>query len=269
MVQVQGLLLPLTRGVTRSPAPLAVRDLTVRFGSVTAVDGVRFGVAHGEVVGLVGPNGCGKTTTLRAVVGLAEPTHGSVLVAGERAGSLAARARVAWLPDEPSGLDELTVEEYFVLFASLYRTDAAFARRAAVLSNAFGLGERGRSFLGSLSHGLRRIVAFVAAAAYDPPLLVVDEATAALDPSAAVVLGEVVRAHARRGRGVLVATQDLGFAADVCARLVLLDRGRARAEGTVESLIATFGGASLAHAFAAAVGRREQAVEVRHALEAL
>jgi ABC-2 type transport system ATP-binding protein len=256
-----------THGVTRTP-PLAVDDLTVRFGSVTAVDGVRLRVERGQIVGLVGPNGCGKTTTLRAIMGLVEPTEGRVEVAGRDAGSLEARARVAWLPDEPSGLDELTAAEYLDLVRALYGAGEDFLHRADTLIGAFGLADRRRTMLGALSHGLRRIVAFVGAAALRPPLLVVDEATAALDPGAVLVLRETLRSHARGGGGVLLATQDLNFAEVVCECVTLLDHGRIVADGRVNRLLARYSARSLEDVFVAALGQEGRLVELRRALEA-
>ena len=267
MVQVPSRLPPLIR--RDAPPPLAVHDLTVRFGSVAAVDGVRFSVAVRSIVGLVGPNGCGKTTTLRALLGLAEPSAGSISVAGAPGGSIDARSQVAWLPDEPHGLDELTVGEYLDLVAALYGADDGFGIRAATYLDAFGLADRRRTTLGALSHGVRRAIAFVAAVALDPPLLVVDEATAALDPGAVLVLREALRAHARRGRGVLLATQDLHFASETCDRVILLDRGRVVAEGRVRELLACFSVDSLEDAFEVALGREGRLSEVRRALEAL
>jgi ABC-type multidrug transport system ATPase subunit len=268
VVQVQDRLLPLTHGGP-PPPPLAVDDLTVRFGSVTAVDGLRLGVARGQIVGLVGPNGCGKTTTLRVIMGLAEPTRGSVSVAGCAAGSQRARSLVAWLPDEPSGLDELTVAEYLDLTRSLYGAGVAFARRTGTLLDAFGLADRRRTMLGALSHGMRRTVAFVAAAALQPPLLVVDEATAALDPGAVLVLREALRSHVRRGGGALLATQDLHFAAETCDRMSLLDDGRVVADGRVDQLRARYSARSLEDVFVAALGREGRILELRRALDAL
>jgi ABC-2 type transport system ATP-binding protein len=269
VVQVQGRLLPLIAPPPAQPPPLAVHGLTVRFGSVTAVDGMRLTVGRGVVAALVGANGCGKTTTLRAIVGLAEPAAGEILVAGEPAGSPAARRRVAWLPDEPTGLDELTVDEYFGLVRAVYGGDEAFTRRVDALLRAFGVGDHRRTLLRALSHGSRRIVTFVGAAALDPLLLVVDEATAALDAGAVLVLREAVRAHARRGGAVLLATQDLHFAETTCDRVAFVDRGRVIAEGRVEGLLARFSASSLEQVFMNVRGGGGRLLELRRVLEAL
>ena len=268
MVQVQGRLLPLTRP-DATASPLVVHGLTIRYGSVTAVDDLRLAVQRGAIAGLVGPNGCGKTTTLRAIVGLAEPAAGTVTVGGFAAGSAGARSRVAWLPDEPSGLDELAVSEFLGLVRALYDADRAYDLRAAALLDAFDVADRRATRLCALSHGVRRIVAFVAAAALDTPLLVLDEATAALDPGAVLVLREVLRAHARRGRGVLLATQDLHFAASTCHTVTLLDHGRVVADGGVRDLLARHRAQSLEEVFVAALGRAPRMEEVRRALDAL
>jgi ABC-2 type transport system ATP-binding protein len=246
--------------------PLVVRRLAVTFGAVRAVDGVDLEVGGGAIVGLVGPNGCGKTTTLRAVLGLVPAADGSILVDGLVGGSLAARGRAAWVPDEPAGLDELSVDELLALVSALWGVGGGYARRADILLGAFGLKGRRAVQLGSLSHGQRRLAAIVAAAALDRPLLLVDEATAALDPEAVLVLREVLRATAARGHAVLVATQDLHFAESVCDRITLLSAGRVVAEGSLEQLRSRFGAATLEAVFVRALRRGDRLEEARRAL---
>jgi ABC-type multidrug transport system ATPase subunit len=249
--------------------PLVARGLSVSFGAVRAVDELDLRVDEGVVVGLVGPNGCGKTTTLRAVLGLLEPQAGSVRVLGFAGGSRAARVRTAWAPDEAGGLDELTVRETLRLVAALWRAGEGYERRTEVLGRVFRLDERLTASVGSLSHGQRRLVTIVGAVALARPLLVLDEATAALDPEAVIVLREVVRGVAARGAGVLLATQDLHFAESVCDRVTLLSSGRVAAEGRVDELRARFGVASLEDVFVAALGAAGRLEEVRAALDAL
>jgi len=235
----------------------------VSFGAVHAVADADFEVEHGQVVGLLGPNGCGKTTTLRAVVGLVRPDAGRVVVNGIAQGSPAARAQLSYVPDEPDGLDELAAAEYLALVRALYRAGTDFEARAAALCAAFGIAPRLRVRLGALSHGQRRLVSIVAAFALARPLVVVDEATAALDPEAAIVLRELLRTLAARGAGVLVATQELAFAEHVCDDVVLLSGGSVVARGRAADL------APLEETFLTAVGAPARAEEVRRGLDAL
>ena len=248
--------------------PLVVRGLRVRFGPAIAVDGVDLEVGTGSVVALVGRNGGGKTSTLRAVLGLLRADDGVVHVDGFRAGSSAARSRIGYVPDEPVGLDELTIAEYGELVAALWHADAAYATRRDALLEVLGLAARARAPLGSLSHGQRRLVEIATAAALRPALLVVDEATAALDPEAVLALREIVRATAESGSGVLLATQDLHFAESACDRVVLLEAGRVITSGALDTVRTAYGAPTLERAFAAAVGTDERLQEVRRALGA-
>ena len=223
----------------------------------------------GAVVGLVGPNGSGKTTLLHAAAGLLPFDEGSIRVAGAEAGSREARAATALVPDEPSGFDELTVAELVSLVHSLWAAGPRAAARAAVLMTAFGLDERYGQRLGTLSRGLRRQASAVAALSLAPPLILVDEATATLDPEAVVVLGEAVSALAARGCGVLLATQDLHFAGAVCHEIVLLHRGVVLDRGEPGALRARHAASSLEDVFLTALGDGRLRERVRGAFDAL
>jgi ABC-2 type transport system ATP-binding protein len=243
--------------------------LVKRYDGVVALGGVDLRVPRGRVVGLVGPNGSGKTTLLHAVAGLTRLDGGFARVAGAPAGGRDARSRLALVPDEPAGFDELTVAELVSLVHALWRAGPEAGRRAALLLEAFGLAARANDRLGALSRGLRRQAAAVAAFSLAPPLVLVDEATATLDPEAVVVLREAVSALARRGSGVLLATQDLHFAQSACDDLVLLQRGHVVERGTPEELLRRHGTASLEGVFLAAVGDAGLRERVRDGLRAL
>lgn len=250
-------------------APLVAQGVWKRFGSATALAGVDLRVGAGTVVGLVGPNGSGKTTLLRAVAGLLTIDAGSIRVAGAPAGSQPARAATALMPDEPTGFDELTVSELVSLVHALWATDERAAKRAQVLTAAFGLGDRLDQRLGTLSRGLRRQASAVAAFSLAPPLVLVDEATATLDPEAVVVLSEAVAALAARGCGVLLATQDLHFAGAACHEIVLLHRGVVIDRGEPGALRARHAADSLEDVFLAALGDSRLRERVRDAFGAL
>ncbi len=257
----------------RPPVParaaLSAEGISKRFGAATALVGVDLRVEAGTVVGLVGPNGSGKTTLLHAAAGLLSVDEGSIRVAGLPAGSRAARAATALIPDEPTGFDELTVAELVALVHALWGADESAADRARVLTAAFSLGGRGDQQLGSLSRGLRRQASAVAALSLATPLVLVDEATATLDPEAVVVLSEAVAMLASRGCGVLLATQDLHFAGSVCDEIVLLDRGVVIDRGEPGALRARHSASTLEGVFLAALGDRGLRERVRNAFDAL
>jgi len=221
------------------------------------------------IVGLVGPNGSGKTTLLRAAAGLVGVDGGAIVVAGAAAGSQVARAATALVPDEPTGFDELTVAEHCALVRALWAADDRAAARFKVLTDAFGLSDRLDQRLGTLSRGLRRQASAVAAFSLAPPLILVDEATATLDPEAVIVLSEAVAALAAQGCGVLLATQDLHFAGAACHEVVLLHRGSVIDRGEPGELRARHGASSLEDVFLAALGDAQLRERVRDAFGAL
>lgn len=249
--------------------PLVGVGVGKRFGSAVALEGVDLVVRRGAVVGLVGPNGSGKTTLLRAAAGLVEIGAGSITVTGQPAGSRSARVATALVPDEPSGFDELTIREFLNLVGSLWGVGERAELRARSLTSIFGLEGRLGQQLGTLSRGLRRQASIVAAFSLATPLVLVDEATATLDPEAVVVLSEAVGALAAGGCGVLVATQDLHFADAVCDEIVLLHRGRVVGHGDPAALRERYNASSLEEVFLSALGEGGLRSRVRDELRAL
>lgn len=258
------------RAAAGCPFPVLVAEgVTHAYGPVVALDGVALTVAPGAVVGLVGPNGSGKTTLLGAVCGLVVPQAGRLEVLGRPAGSLAARRSIALVPDDPAGLDELSVEEHVRLQRALRGGGEDMRRRAEVLLDAFGLAVHRNTPAGRLSRGLRRRAAIVAALQVGAPLTLVDEATATLDPEAIVALDEALTALTQPGRAVLLATQDLHFAYRVCDEIVLLAAGRVVAAGPPAAVASARGTAGLEEAVLEALGETDLRERVRDGLAAL
>jgi ABC-2 type transport system ATP-binding protein len=202
-----------------------VTRVTKHFGAVRALARVDLRVPAGAVVGLVGPNGSGKSTLLNVAAGLVAADEGEALVLGADAGSLAAARSVAFVPDEPAGLDELTVRELLSLLAVLYRAGTPADGRRNALADAFALPPLLNRQLGELSRGQRRRAALVAALQLDVPLLLVDEATSTLDTAAVDALGDAIAALTRRGTGVVVASHDRTFVDAVADEIVVLSAG--------------------------------------------
>jgi ABC-2 type transport system ATP-binding protein len=238
-------------------AGLRISGITKRYGEKTVVRELSLTVEPGTVASLVGPNGCGKTTTLGMIAGLRTPDRGRISVSGyDTIGSpLVARRNLAFVPDTPSGFEQLSVREYMDLYRSLYRQPRVrYEERARVVLEAFEVLEYNETNLGELSHGIRRKAAMTAALSLDVPNILIDEPTGGLDPESVVVLRRLVRHIGRTGSAVLLATQDLVFAERVCDHLFLIHNGRLVAEGSPALLLERYHASSIEEAFLAATG---------------
>ncbi|SMB92155.1 ABC transporter ATP-binding protein [Deinococcus hopiensis] len=216
---------------------IEVLHYTKRYGTHAAVSDLSFSVRPGELFGLLGSNGAGKTTTIRALVGLTRPTGGTVRVAGFDvwADPVRAKRSFGYIPDRPYLYGKLTARELLRFVGQLYAVPGA-DREIDRWLELFRLTDFGNELVETYSHGMRQKVAIIAAMLPDPPVLIVDEPMVGLDPHAARQVRELFRAHADRGRSVLLTTHSLPLAEAVCDRLVVLDRGRVLASGTMGDL---------------------------------
>ena len=257
---------------SRALGGLRVSGVTKRYGDRTAVSELSLTVERGKVTSLVGPNGCGKTTTLAMISGLRTPERGRISVSGyDTVGSpLDARRNLALVPDTPSGFEQLSVREYLDLYRSLYRQPRVrYEERARVVLEAFGSLEYNETNLGELSHGNRRKVAMTAALSLEVPNILIDEPTVGLDPESVVVLRRLVRHIGSRGAAVLLATQDLSFAERVCDHLFLIHNGRLLAEGSPAVLLERYRAKSIEEAFLAATGIERRIDDFEQRLDTL
>jgi ABC-2 type transport system ATP-binding protein len=215
---------------------LLLDGLTKRFGDLTALDGCRLAVARGQMLGFLGPNGAGKTTAMRTVFGLVVPDRGEVSWDAMPIG-LAARMRFGYMPEERGLYPRMTVIDQVVYFGRLHglsRTDA-LASGTRLLAE-FGLGDRLQAKVDQLSHGNQQRVQLAVAMVHDPELLVLDEPFSGLDPVAASLLADVLRARAESGTAVLFSSHQLDLVEDLCEEVVILHRGQVVAEGLVGDL---------------------------------
>jgi ABC-2 type transport system ATP-binding protein len=221
---------------------ISVQNLTRRFGEAVAVDRVSFDIQPGVICGVVGPNGAGKSTTFRILCGLLRPTSGSVKVLDrdvthDRA---AVRTSIGLLPETPHFYPYLTGEQNLralALFSSLRGADT----RCAALLDLTGLAKAARRPVVGYSAGMKQRLALAAALLTNPPVLLLDEPTAGLDPTGALELRELIRSLAGEGRAVLMATQALDEAERTCTQIIVLSQGRLRADMQVADLLAPSG----------------------------
>ena len=230
---------------------LRLRNLHKSFGPaakrLVAVDGLSLEVARGEVFGLLGPNGAGKSTTIGMAVGLITPDEGSVEIEGAGAPTLAAaRMHRGVAPQDLALYDELTGEENLRFFGKLYElTGTRLRERVDAVLELVGLSPRRGDRVKAYSGGMKRRLNLAAALLHDPPLLLLDEPTAGVDPQSRNNLLEVVRELARRGRTIIYTTHYMEEASKLCDRVGIIDRGRLLALGTVAELTQKHGGKSV------------------------
>jgi len=228
--------------------------------TLTAVDDLSFSAGSGEIVGLIGPNGAGKTTTLRCIAGILRPTAGRTAIDGHDlvADALEARRRLAFMPDEPHLFEYLTVEEHLRLVARLY-TVTDFDRRARALLDELELTGKEGSLPGELSRGMRQKVVIACGLVRDASTLLFDEPLTGLDPIGIHRMRETIVARGRAGACVLVSSHLLHMVEEICTRIVIMDRGRKIADGTVAELAARSdlagAGSSLERIFLRVTGR--------------
>ena len=218
---------------------ISVIELCRAYGEVTAVQGLSFDAAAGEIVGLIGPNGAGKTTTLRCLAGILVPTSGRIVVGGhDMAGSpIEAKKQLAFMPDEPHLFEYMTVQEHLRLIGRLYGL-ADIDERARPLLDELELRGKEQLLPGELSRGMRQKVVIACGLVRDPPLLLFDEPLTGLDPIGIRRMRDTIVRRARDGAAVLLSSHLLPLVQEICTRVLIMDRGRKIADGSVEQLAA-------------------------------
>lgn len=217
---------------------LEVRGLSVAYGAAKAVNEVSFRIKRGEIFGLLGRNGAGKTSTLSAIEGLLRPRSGTVLVDGIdiRKGSQRARQRMGVALQATSFPPELTAGQIVRLYAGLYGVRLTRDQAGARLADA-GLDGLAGCLAGQLSGGQRQRLALCVALIHDPSLLLLDEPTAGLDPQSRRQLWRHIEGIKDRSGSVLLTTHSMEEAQAVCDRVAIIDHGALLAAGTPRALI--------------------------------
>ena len=224
-----------------SPA-VSTRRFRKTFGSLVAVESLDLEIQRGEVFGLLGPNGSGKTTTIRMLTGLMQPTSGDASVVGldVRRESEAIRRNIGYMSQRFGLYDDLTIVENIRFYAGVYGLIGAERdARIVELMDELGLAERAHQLAGTLSGGWKQRLALACATAHQPAMLFLDEPTAGVDPAARRRFWEIIYVLASRGTTVLVTTHYMDEA-ERCQRLAFLSRGHLIGIGTVQEILRQF-----------------------------
>lgn len=237
---------------------LDVRHLTRRYQTTLAVDDVTFTIRPGEILGYLGPNGSGKSTTINMVVGLLDPSSGSLSLCGHTLGTAPEdyKRLVGYVPEEPHLYTHLAAPEYLSLVGLLRGlTRLQVDRKIERLLRLFDLWDSRYQAMSGFSKGMRQRVLLSAALMHGPRLLVLDEPFSGLDANAALLFKTLLRLFVRDGRMILFSSHRLDVVEQICSRVAILREGRIVAEGPTTGIRSAAGSESLEDVFARVTGQ--------------
>ena len=222
---------------------LEVKKLSGGYANIPVLKDVSFQVADGELVGLIGLNGAGKSTTIKEIIGLLTPYEGQILIDGQtiQGQTEAYHKKIGFIPETPSLYEELTLKEHLEVVALAYDLDwdAAF-ERAEKLLKLFRLEEKLEWFPVHFSKGMKQKVMIICAFMVQPSLLIVDEPFLGLDPVAIQDLIDLLQEEKKRGTSILMSTHVLDSAERMCDRFVIHHQGQVLADGNLDQLRQSF-----------------------------
>jgi ABC-type multidrug transporter, ATPase component, putative len=237
------------------------RDVTKDYDGKLALNHLNLTLESGEIVGLIGHNGAGKSTTIKSLVSVINPTQGQIFVDGKELSSnrLEIKKKIGYVADSPDLFLRLTANEFWELVATSYdMTTAEVEARLGELLAIFDFASHRYEVIESFSHGMRQKVFVIGALLSDPDIWVLDEPLTGLDPQAAFDLKQMMREHANKGNTVLFSTHVLEVAEQLCDKIAILKKGELIFYGTVEDLKAQHPDQSLETIYLGLAGRREE-----------
>jgi ABC-type multidrug transporter, ATPase component, putative len=237
------------------------RDVTKDYDGKLALNHLNLTLESGEIVGLIGHNGAGKSTTIKSLVSVINPTQGQIFVDGKELSSnrLEIKKKIGYVADSPDLFLRLTANEFWELVATSYdMTTAEVEARLGELLAIFDFASHRYEMIESFSHGMRQKVFVIGALLSDPDIWVLDEPLTGLDPQAAFDLKQMMREHANKGNTVLFSTHVLEVAEQLCDKIAILKKGELIFYGTVEDLKAQHPAQSLETIYLGLAGRREE-----------
>ena len=219
---------------------IKVKNVTKVFNETNkAVDNISFEVNPGEIVGFIGPNGSGKTTTLKLLTGIYQKDSGEITVAGYDVDkeALEAKKNIGYISDSPDMFLRLKGIEFLNLIADIYEVSTTKRKqRIRELTKAFGLEDILESEMISYSHGMRQKMMVIAALIHEPDVWILDEPLIGLDPESAHQLKEMMKEHTKKGHAVLFSTHVLEVAEKLCDRVIIIKEGKIIYQGTLKEL---------------------------------
>jgi ABC-2 type transport system ATP-binding protein len=221
---------------------ISVHQLTKTYGDTEALRFISFTVPAGQVCGYLGPNGAGKSTTVKILTGVLRPTSGDANVAGFDVvqESLEVKKRIGYVPETGTVYSTLSANEYLALVGALHDMETEeVGERSARMLELFQIKDAADRRLDTLSKGMRQKVVIAAALLHDPEVVLFDEPLSGLDANAALMIKDIVRGLADRGKTVLYCSHILDVVERLCERVIILDKGEIVADGMTSELLST------------------------------
>lgn len=237
------------------------QDVSKTYGATQALKNLNLSIQEGQIVGLIGHNGAGKSTTIKSLVSVINPTAGKILVDGLDLAShrIRIKQKIGYVADSPDLFLRLTAQEFWDLVAASYGLNKQdYENRLVDLLHLFDFASHRYEVIETFSHGMRQKVFVIGALLSDPDIWVLDEPMTGLDPQAAFDLKQLMRAHSDKGKTVLFSTHVLEVAEQLCDRLAILKKGELIFYGTVAQLKAEHPDQSLEAIYLNLAGRKEE-----------
>ena len=237
------------------------QDVSKTYGATQALKNLKLSIPEGQIVGLIGHNGAGKSTTIKSLVSVINPTSGKILVDGLDLAShrLRIKQKIGYVADSPDLFLRLTAQEFWDLVAASYGLNRQdYENRLVDLLGLFDFASHRYEIIETFSHGMRQKVFVIGALLSDPDIWVLDEPMTGLDPQAAFDLKQLMRAHSDKGKTVLFSTHVLEVAEQLCDRLAILKKGELIFYGTLAELKAEHPDQSLEAIYLNLAGRKEE-----------
>lgn len=237
---------------------ITIRHFQMKFGNTTVIKDLSFTVKRGETFGFLGSNGSGKTTTIRALLGMYIPTAGDLLINGKPF-DVTTNNKLGYLPEERGLYKKESVIDTMMYFGQLKGLSRTAARENTMdYLERVGLTDKAKTRLDKLSGGQQQKIQLGIAIIDNPELLILDEPTKGFDPVNRKLLMDIIKDHQKRGATVMMVTHQMEEVEQLCDRIILLKDGTARAYGTVADVRKQFGNASLNDIFLSIYGNENQ-----------
>lgn len=250
---------------TKSLEVISIKNFRMDFGKNTVIKDLSFSVNRGEVFGFLGSNGSGKTTTIRALLGLYEPTAGSLLINGEKFNPQTNGKKLGYLPEERGLYKKETVIDIMMYFGQLKGMERSAAKKWSLnYLKRVGIPEKARTRLDKLSGGQQQKVQLGVTIMNDPDLLILDEPTKGFDPVNRRLLMDIIDEQNKKGATVIMVTHQMEEVERLCDRAILLKDGKSEAYGTIEEIKEKYGEKRIILKYSGKIPNRPQMFDVQN-----